>query len=67
MFNNFTPTLESISNFNESLNDGQGFDVDVNDQSLEYNKDLFGGNLNLGISNNNGNPTAGINWSTSLG
>ena len=67
LFNNFTPTLESISNFNESLNDGQGFDVDVNDQSLEYNKDLFGGNLNLGISNNNGNPTAGINWSTSLG
>ena len=64
---NFTPTIESISNFNESLNDGQGFDVDVNDQSLEYNKDLFGGNLNLGISNIGGNPTAGINWSTSLG
>ena len=27
----------------------------------------FGGNLKLGISNIGGNPTAGINWSTSLG
>ncbi len=67
LFNNFTPTLESISNFNESLSDGKGFDVNLKDQTFEYNKPMLGGNLNFGIDNSSSSPTFGINFSKSLG
>ena len=67
LFNNFTPTLESISNFNESLSDGKGFDVNLKDQTFEYNKPMLGGNLNFGIDNSSNSPTFGINFSKSLG
>tara|TARA_R100000988_G_C3900675_1_gene117370 strand:- start:24 stop:644 length:621 start_codon:yes stop_codon:yes gene_type:complete len=67
LFNNFKPTLESISNFNESLSDGKGFDVNLNDQTFEYNKPMLGGNLNFGIDNSSSSPTFGINFSKSLG
>lgn len=67
LFNNFKPTLESISNFNESLSDGKGFDVNLDDQTFEYNKPMLGGNLNFGIDNSSSSPTFGINFSKSLG
>ena len=53
--------------FDRARSDGKGFDVNLKDQTFEYNKPMLGGNLNFGIDNSSSSPTFGINFSKSLG
>jgi len=54
----FLPTDGIFSGFNEiqknvgKLNDNQGFDFDMGNKQLEYNQELFGGNLGLSANPN---------------
>jgi len=52
---------QSIANAYKALTDNQGFDVQ--DNQLQYNQPLFGGNLQFGVGPNN----AGIMFSKGLG
>ena len=52
---------QSIANAYKSLQDNQGFDVQ--DNQLQYNQPLFGGNLQFGVGPNN----AGIMFTKGLG
>ena len=55
----FLPTEGIFSGFNEikdginKLDDGKGFDFNIGNKELKYNKDLFGGNLGINASPNN--------------
>jgi hypothetical protein len=54
----FLPTDGIFSGFNEvqknvgKLNDNQGFDFDIGNKQLQYNQELFGGNLGLSANPN---------------
>ena len=45
-----------------SFNDNQGFDIDLQNQLLEYNKPLWGGNLNLSANPDNLGITFNKSW-----
>ena len=61
--NNFGQGLTTGYNAIKSTQDGKGFDVDINNRRLEYNKDFLGGKINTYIEPEN----VGIGWSTSIG
>tara|TARA_R100000935_G_scaffold21739_1_gene40155 strand:+ start:2411 stop:3760 length:1350 start_codon:yes stop_codon:yes gene_type:complete len=61
--NNFGQGLTSGYNAIKSTQDGKGFDVDINNRRLEYNKDFLNGKINTYIDPEN----VGIGWSTSIG
>ena len=61
--NNIGQGLTSGYNAIKSTQDGKGFDVDINNRRLEYNKDFLGGKINTYIEPEN----VGIGWSTSIG
>lgn len=46
----------------QSFNDNQGFDIDLQNQLLEYNKPLWGGNLNLSANPDNLGITFNKSW-----
>lgn len=60
-FNSDNIDAQSIANAYQTLQDNQGFDIQ--DNQLQFNKPLFGGNLQFGVGPNN----AGIMFSKGLG
>ena len=60
-FNSDSVDAQSIANAYKALTDNQGFDVQ--DNQLQYNQPLFGGNLQFGVGPDN----AGIMFSKGLG
>ena len=60
-FNSNNVDAQSIANAYEALTDNQGFDIQ--DNQLQYNQPLFGGNLQFGVGPNN----AGIMFNKGFG